>query len=427
MTVFAVEGAAGCGKTFRLMDALKQKLIDSPLSSGQRVLALTFMHGSRKRLEERLRRIPNLRGCFECITIDSLAWRLCCRWSSLRNKLNLTLPTDRDFNLQCQAAGALLENQDVQNWFKSSFPIVLVDEAQDLTSHRLRMIQGISQVSDLFIAADEFQCLNQDLRPNPLVAWISQVCQPEILTTARRTNVTELLNASTAIRSGQSPATGKNFTIHTTPVVPVASVFLGNAINWHPNNSIAILTPSFQGGFSQQIIQKVIAGFTTKKDQKTYGPYSVRVERSEAEEIDELLNKLGNENNYSLEEILYCLNELPNLLPVRKTKDWAILQHRALGKTNFARSEIEEVLRRQIQLARQYPNSDGNRLLAMTIQQAKNREFDGVVVLWPYQVGGDDEHKRRLLYNAVTRARTWCNIFVQNDRILQSAPFTAAN
>jgi len=34
---------------------------------------------------------------------------------------------------------------------------------------------------------------------------------------------------------------------------------------------------------------------------------------------------------------------------------------------------------------------------AMTVQQAKNREFDGVVVLWPFQVGGDAEHKRRLL------------------------------
>lgn len=25
----------------------------------------------------------------------------------------------------------------------------------------------------------------------------------------------------------------------------------------------------------------------------------------------------------------------------------------------------------------------------MTAQQAKNREFDDVVVIWPYQVGGD--------------------------------------
>ncbi|ABE41176.1 hypothetical protein RPD_3957 [Rhodopseudomonas palustris BisB5] len=47
----------------------------------------------------------------------------------------------------------------------------------------------------------------------------------------------------------------------------------------------------------------------------------------------------------------------------------------------------------------------------------------GVVVIWPYQVGGDVEHKRRLLYNAVTRAKRWCNIIVQSQNILGAAPF----
>jgi DNA helicase IV len=59
----------------------------------------------------------------------------------------------------------------------------------------------------------------------------------------------------------------------------------------------------------------------------------------------------------------------------------------------------------------------------MTVQQAKNREFDGVVVLWPYQVGGDAEHRRRLLYNAVTRARRWCTVIVQSQNILNAPPF----
>lgn len=60
----------------------------------------------------------------------------------------------------------------------------------------------------------------------------------------------------------------------------------------------------------------------------------------------------------------------------------------------------------------------------MTVQQAKNREFDGVIVIWPFQVGGDDEQKRRRLYNAVTRARRWCSVIVQNEVILKSPPFS---
>ena len=39
----------------------------------------------------------------------------------------------------------------------------------------------------------------------------------------------------------------------------------------------------------------------------------------------------------------------------------------------------------------------------MTVHQAKNREFDSVIILWPYEVAGTADRQRRLLYNAVTR------------------------
>ena len=60
MTLFAVEGAAGCGKTFRLMEALGEALGATPLKEGQRVLALTFMHGGgvATSVEIGLRRFP---------------------------------------------------------------------------------------------------------------------------------------------------------------------------------------------------------------------------------------------------------------------------------------------------------------------------------------------------------------------------------
>ena len=49
---------------------------------------------------------------------------------------------------------------------------------------------------------------------------------------------------------------------------------------------------------------------------------------------------------------------------------------------------------------------------ATTIHGAKNREFDDVYVLWDNnlctKVG--DERKRRLLYNAITRARISCTV-----------------
>jgi superfamily I DNA/RNA helicase len=59
----------------------------------------------------------------------------------------------------------------------------------------------------------------------------------------------------------------------------------------------------------------------------------------------------------------------------------------------------------------------------MTIHQAKNREFDSVIVLWPYEVAGVVDRQRRLLYNAITRAQRQAVVVVQNPARLQQPPF----
>jgi superfamily I DNA/RNA helicase len=61
----------------------------------------------------------------------------------------------------------------------------------------------------------------------------------------------------------------------------------------------------------------------------------------------------------------------------------------------------------------------------MTVHTAKNREFEGVIVLWPFNATGTPEHQRRLLYNAITRAQRWCTIVVQSRDMLTKPPFAA--
>ena len=119
-----------------------------------------------------------------------------------------------------------------------------------------------------------------------------------------------------------------------------------------------------------------------------------------------------------------ALRGLPRIGPARAALSWVQNQVHACGRTQFTRVEIEGVIARKVSLQRQHGGGLSHKLTAMTVQQAKNREFDGVVIVWPYQVGGDDEHKRRLLYNAVTRAKRWCNIIVQNQNILGASPFS---
>lgn len=63
----------------------------------------------------------------------------------------------------------------------------------------------------------------------------------------------------------------------------------------------------------------------------------------------------------------------------------------------------------------------------MTIHQAKNREFDSVVVVWPFEIRSDAERGRRLLYNAVTRAKRQAVVVVQDPEgtVIANPPFTA--
>jgi hypothetical protein len=50
----------------------------------------------------------------------------------------------------------------------------------------------------------------------------------------------------------------------------------------------------------------------------------------------------------------------------------------------------------------------------MTINHANNREFEGVIILWPLAVGGNLDSQRRRLYNALTRAQKWAIVIVQD-------------
>lgn len=421
MTVRAVEGAAGCGKTFRLMEMLAETLATHPLKEGQRVLALTFMHGARRRLSDRVRIVPGLNARVECCTIDSFAWRIYRRWRGLAVALGVHALGEGEFDAVCNTAGMLLEQEQVRNWTAASFPVVLVDEGQDLKVQRLRMLVALSDATHLLIAADEFQCLDQALRPNPLVTWIQGAGELEALLQVRRTNVSGLLAAATAVRGGHAPVNGQGFRILQPGVsIPLAATLLANAIAWRQGGDVAVITPALQGGFARKVVSHVGRG---PCGQQGNGPYSIHWEGNDRDETQVIGDQLQLQGNSTGSATLAALRAIPPSGPVVATISWVENQINALGRVEFPRSDIDAVLARNVALRRQHGASITHKFVAMTVQQAKNREFDGVVILWPFQVGGDVEHKRRLLYNAITRAKRWCSVIVQGPQILTAAPF----
>lgn len=420
MTLFAVEGAAGCGKTHRLIAALETRLRETPLNPGERVLALTFMHGARLRLHEKLRGVGGLGPSLECVTVDSFAQRLLRRWRSLASALGYPAFQVDQYDLQCDAAGALLERPEVAAWVAASFPVVLVDEAQDLRPERLRMIRALAARSAVLAAADEFQCLDPGLRPNPSVEWLRDACQPEVLNVVRRTNVGDLLAAARAIRQGQAPINGQRFRLMNAPSVNVAAAMLANGIAWRNGGNVAIITPSLAGNFVRDTITQVTQRACGARGN---GPWAISWDRSERDELQTVVGDLEIDEDASAEATIAALRRLPLSFAIRQTIGWVQKQVRTRGAQTFRQADITEVIGRYLTQTRQRASHAEASFTAMTVQQAKNREFDGVFIFWPYQVGGDEEHKRRLLYNAVTRARRWCTVVAQGPMVPQSAPF----
>ena len=94
MAVIAFEGPAGTGKTHSLMDRLQEELAGRLQAPHERILALTFMYGSRRRLDSKLREIEAVAGRFQATTVDSFAWRLAQRWRMLAVSLGYVIPAE---------------------------------------------------------------------------------------------------------------------------------------------------------------------------------------------------------------------------------------------------------------------------------------------------------------------------------------------
>lgn len=419
VTVRAFTGGAGCGKTHQLMQALSDHLEIRPLNDGQMVLALTFMHGSRRRLEERLGQLKALRGRMDCSTIDSFAWRLVRRWLPLAVALGFADIETDDYERVCDAAGALLQIKEVCGWVAATFPVLLVDEAQDLTQNRLRIVEGLAIRLEVFAAADEFQCLQEELRPNPACAWLDYVCPVEELTQPRRTNVAELLDAANAIRKGKSPKSGKAFMIQLTSKPPFAGAWINGNLHWYGGGkSVAVITPTL-GAFAQA----TVAWAAQNKTKRGSGPYSIPWEEAEAKAAASLLGRIGLQEMNDIPSVIALLTAAGDFRVTRDIAAWMDTQRRAKAKTTFSKDDIEQGIKQVFAQQRRVRKSDESGWRGMTVHAAKNREFDNVIVLWPAAIGGSDDQKRRLLYNAITRAKERCLVLVQAKASLSNAPF----
>ena len=422
MSLEYFEGPAGSGKTYSLVEALKIVLNAHPLADHEAVLGLTYMHGSRRRMHGSLARVAALRGRYHACTVDSLARALLCRWRTMARAIDpqFDLGTAPDFEKICQIGALLLGKPVVSRWLAARYPVVLVDELQDCRGDHLEIIKALESSCHVIAAADGFQDLNST-GINEAVEWLhGSSGTKNLLTGNRRTKQPVLLKAADRLRAAQDCGEILKSSLTSARNSNPAAGCAARTLHFKGLKDVAILTPT--GPDKSPFVRDVVARLILKPIEpkgvnKPEGPFRVAWESSGEEEKAALLGKLGDLTvGVSLMRLRkLCANDTG---ATRDLYEWAEKRFRLKGEVDFAEAGISAAVDRILQSRRAFlPAASGMTIRAMTINQAKNREFEGVILLWPFSVGGGGglESLRRRLYNALTRAKTWAVVIVQDD------------
>ncbi|MEQ9145418.1 MAG: AAA family ATPase [Parvibaculaceae bacterium] len=416
MPFLAFEGPAGTGKTYRLMEEVRGHAAQL-LRADQQVLGLTFMHGARRRLDESFVAAPETRGKSHVTTIDSFAAHLVRRWSPLAP----AIADFTQFDEVCDACGMLLERPEILNWVTETFPIVAIDEAQELSPSRLRIARAFADAAHLVVAADEFQCLDEQIDTAPFLEWFA-TGNVERLEIVRRTNRRGLLDAGVALRAGKRPIPGSGLSIRYQFPAQVKFA-VGHALR-NGTGSRAVLVAPGSARWANELIPLLAAGLRSKNQQVP--PLPIAWESAPSNEAQTLAEAL-----FGADELIHCDDLIGRTETLDVKPVWldTLIQsvemaRRAHGIRHWDMQSLSSLCAKKANLQRAYCRSSMSGIPVMSIQAAKNRQFRDVVVLWGPGVHGDADHQRRLLYNAISRAEYTCTVIVRTQQLLASPPFS---
>jgi hypothetical protein len=430
MSLLLFEGAAGTGKTTKLLEEARHHIAASPLGPEQRVLALTKVHGSRRRMEAKLKGRGALGHSVDCVTIDSFAWRLLRRWRGLLRDLGIDRPVQGDFASVTSAAGQLLRHPGVGPWVTRLYPLVVVDELQDCKGGELDILNNLTSEATFLCAGDAFQDLS-GAAGNEAMSWAEAKGQVIPLTDVQRTRVKGLRSAATAIRNGETLQLegSPGFQIVRVPTAPLGGAIANWRIrSWQRFGQVVIISPSKSetSPFVRNIVSWVSSNSAkSSKNTATAGPYPVEWEPGEDGASEELLGALN------LPEELDVLVSSAELA-VRAERagapdfgDWVHKQRNVAGRESVSVREVIDQVKQLVHRRRAFGRPGERARVAMTVHQAKNREFESVIVLWPLRMVTDPESQRRMLYNAITRAKRQALVIVEDPvgNRLSTRPF----
>ena len=242
------------------------------------------------------------------------------------------------------------------------------------------------------------------------------------LTEVHRTRVPGLLTAAHAIRNQSAVASDakSGFELVPAAVAAQAGAVVGWRVRlWSDHGPIALISATAQG--TSPFTDKLIDWVTTKtakssKSSATAGPYPVEWESTDNEAQQSILRVLDLPNDPTAAIRCSDLSASADKCSVGDLRDWALRQQFIRGLSSVTVSDVTIAVEKIVRQRRAFGPDRAWQRRAMTIYQAKNREFESVIVLWPLKHAGDLNRKRRLLYNAVTRARGRAVVIVEDPK-----------
>jgi hypothetical protein len=422
--IVLVTGAAGYGKTHWLLEQVASHVEE--FGDHGRLLALSRMHGARRRLDAALaERYPHLLRT--TTTIDSFALSLVNRW---RRFLGSTRPfvigddpeeslfgTQSSFEeILCKAI-ALMQSQTVRSFVGSTYPVIAIDEFQDCLTQALHFVQSMAGCSTLLLAGDEFQLLDAAASGCPAVEWVRDLKSQggaEIveLAACRRTTVQPILKATAALRQ-DVVLTGESIPIFLCPGPgPAAYRIIDTLVYARPGNrwtgTCALLTPSHDAWLGE-----VLSSCDRQLAKRHLSAIGWTREMGERADAEQLLAALQVDDAATHKDA--WPTPPPSDTPlVRHTVECVRRFAHARGLTSISRGGVAYLAKRLLHAQRTRGHYSPSRVVC-TIHGAKNREFDHVFILWPYKVPSDRDMKLRLLYNAISRARRSVMLLVHDD------------
>jgi superfamily I DNA/RNA helicase len=425
--IIAVLGQAGTGKTTWLMRQASELAPRFLTAEHHALLAITRMHGSRRRLQMKLLEICPSIPC-AVTTIDGFALSLLNRWRRSLGYVRPIQPVDGETDFSdtifgteagfphiLNASTRLFGSETVKAIIRETYPLVMIDEFQDCHGPLLDFIKALSMCSVLIVAADDFQLLEGGVSGCPAVEWLRATedgacTQCTQLTTCHRTSVKNILDAARCLREN-IPATGETIPVFCCPnhglaAFKIIEAMVYNARDWQ--GSTALICPSHD-----EFLQQVLASCDSQLQKKNRRPISWFHEcaaREEREQLHDCLG-LGNQDSYAKGWTAPTGDMVPAAAQVvARTQRFSRLR----GIQDIPHDVVARHVDTVVHERRAYCGHSPKRIVT-TVHGAKNREFDNVIILWPYKVPSDSEQKRRLLYNAITRSKLNCMLLVRGN------------